>query len=357
MYLCRAISRNEWSGILLYKVNGSITDPKNVEFHVKDIIPMHEGSPGYTEYTFNEDGDDKMMEYYSEVPEAIEEDWKVGHVHSHNTMAVFFSSTDMGELHDNSASHDFYLSLIVNNYMDMTAKVAIQGSTKWTGTGGFKALDENGEEYVIETQNYSWTKDKLYIYNCNIIREIDEITVDDRFAKSVTDIRAKAKQRLAKHNAYITKQNKKNKVKTKNHHPYSQPIYGGRPDRYLPAYSPVQTNMFEEVQIEAEEEMDNFLIDLLSGLNESSQSYGLYEVTDILDEIDLCEISAQEITTICITNFFKLYDSYFDMTDSLATAAKARKIIARLATYKKQYDFLPTVISGLNSLIMNYVKE
>jgi hypothetical protein len=42
-------------------------------------------------------------------------------------MNVFFSGTDMGELNDNSPKHNIYLSLIVNNYLDMTAKLAFIG--------------------------------------------------------------------------------------------------------------------------------------------------------------------------------------------------------------------------------------
>lgn len=46
------------------------------------------------------------------------EECRIGHIHSHNTMGVFFSGTDWGELEDNAPNHNYYLSLIVNNFMD-----------------------------------------------------------------------------------------------------------------------------------------------------------------------------------------------------------------------------------------------
>ena len=49
----------------------------------------------------------------------VRSQWKVGHIHSHNVMRVFFSGTDMDELHDNAPSHNFYVSLIVNNLLTL----------------------------------------------------------------------------------------------------------------------------------------------------------------------------------------------------------------------------------------------
>jgi len=58
--------------------------------------------------------------------EMLEKGWNHrGHVHSHNTMSVFFSPEDMSELNDRVKDHNMYFSIIVNVFGDKIAKVAI----------------------------------------------------------------------------------------------------------------------------------------------------------------------------------------------------------------------------------------
>jgi proteasome lid subunit RPN8/RPN11 len=83
---------------------------------------MNKGSKAFTEYDFS---DKALIDYRMDNLES--HDWKIGHIHSHNTMRVFFSGTDMSELIDNSEFHNYYVSLIVNNFMETTAKVAFRG--------------------------------------------------------------------------------------------------------------------------------------------------------------------------------------------------------------------------------------
>ena len=194
-YLCRAISRVEWSGILLYTIKGSIKKPKNMKLILKDIIPMNKGSQAYTEYQFNEPArdstgfDDRMIDYFIENPHALEEDWKIGMIHSHNTMEVFFSGTDIEELEDNAPSHNFYLSLIVNNFMDFKAKVATMGYVEENLETNFKSLDENGESYKMDEVTLKVKKSRLFIYDCEIQSPIVEtLKVDKLFYDSVESI-------------------------------------------------------------------------------------------------------------------------------------------------------------------------
>jgi hypothetical protein len=152
-YLCREIAKVEWSGILLYSVEGTIREPEKMIITLQDIIPMNKGTQAYTEYNFNEKKRDssgyadRHIDYIEENEHALE--WHLGHIHSHNTMAVFFSGTDMSELDDNSASHNFYLSLIVNNFMDFTAKVAFRATAEYKISMPYIALDENGNKYTM----------------------------------------------------------------------------------------------------------------------------------------------------------------------------------------------------------------
>ena len=118
-YLCREIAKEEWSGILFYKIEGSIQDIENFKIILEDILPLNKGTQAYTEYTF----DERVIEHMEEN-EHLEE-CRMGHIHSHNTMGVFFSATDWSELEDNVVNHNYYLSLIVNNFMDFCAKLFI----------------------------------------------------------------------------------------------------------------------------------------------------------------------------------------------------------------------------------------
>ena len=203
-YLCTRINEVEWSGILLYSVKGSIKEPEKMELHVEDIIPMDKGSAGATEYEYNKKSmfdtskfDDKHIDYIDamcdEHPEVLE--WKVGHIHSHNNMGVFFSGVDIKELEDNAKSHNFYLSLVVNNKMETIAKVISYAEAKHIFEGSFKAKDENGDDYEIEKGTFDFHKTLTKTFDCQIIKDEQVIRVDARFQTYVDEIIKEADSR------------------------------------------------------------------------------------------------------------------------------------------------------------------
>ena len=203
-YLCTRINEVEWSGILLYSVKGSIKEPEKMELHAEDIIPMDKGSAGATEYEYNKKSmfdtskfDDKHIDYIDamcdEHPEVLE--WKVGHIHSHNNMGVFFSGVDIKELEDNAKSHNFYLSLVVNNKMETVAKVISYAEAKHIFEGSFKAKDENGDDYEIEKGTFNFHKTLTKTFDCEIIKDEKVIRVDARFQTYVDEIIKEADRR------------------------------------------------------------------------------------------------------------------------------------------------------------------
>jgi proteasome lid subunit RPN8/RPN11 len=182
-YLCNKIADVEWSGVLFYTIEGSIKEPASMKVEIKDILPMDKGTSTFTEYNL----DNRFVDYMMDNPEAMM--WKVGHIHSHNTMAVFFSNTDMEELHDNSPNYDFYLSLIVNNFMDFKAKIATVGHANIPKIAAvYYANDENGEQYEIDKGDFFVDKKQLYIYDCDITSNVEQIEVDEIFSKKVAHI-------------------------------------------------------------------------------------------------------------------------------------------------------------------------
>ena len=183
-YLCKNIPKVEWSGALFYTTEGSIEKPGTFKITLKTILPLDMGSTAYTEYHL----DDRFIDF---IEEDFEErcTWKLGHIHSHNVMGVFFSGTDMAELNDNAPAHNFYLSLIVNNYMDFIAKVAFIGEAKKDiKQVPYTAKNVDGHDYIIEKQDFEVNTQKLFIYDCDIDTPKNEILVSDQFSAQVAKI-------------------------------------------------------------------------------------------------------------------------------------------------------------------------
>lgn len=197
-YLCQQIAKVEWSGILFYRTEGSIQDPKTFKIILEDILPLHKGTASYTEYTF----DERVIDYMEEN-EHLEE-CRIGHIHSHNTMAVFFSGTDWSELEDNAPNHNYYLSLIVNNFMDFCAKVCFIAEAP-NQTYSFIAKDEVGNKYVVNSAEYS-IPPKLIVYDCDIDSPKKNIEVEQNFTQNVKKIIEKSELNTAKNSLNSTSQ-------------------------------------------------------------------------------------------------------------------------------------------------------
>jgi hypothetical protein len=175
-YLCKTIPAYEWSGVLFYSIEGSIKDINNFKITLEDIYPMHKGTQGYTEYTF----DETIVTYRMANPETLS--MNMGHIHSHNTMATFFSGTDSDELTENAVHHNYYLSVIVNNYLDFTIRIGMLAKAESTI---YTVKDEEGNSYSVSKP----TNDEIVLYyNAEIQREIECITVDDSFAVRVKEV-------------------------------------------------------------------------------------------------------------------------------------------------------------------------
>ncbi len=177
-WLCKKIPKVEWSGILFYSIEGSIKDPENMVIILQEILPMQKGTATFTEYAF----DERVVEFMMENEES--ENWKIGHIHSHNTMNVYFSGTDWSELEDNAPNHNFYVSLIVNNFMDFCAKTCFIAETE---KSNFTARDENGHKYTY-AEKEPVKEENLIVYDCEIESPVNKIEVTEEFDKKVEGI-------------------------------------------------------------------------------------------------------------------------------------------------------------------------
>lgn len=143
-FLCSKIPSVEWSGVLYHTSTGDVDDPKSFVCKAEYILLLDKGTSGYTEYDFTSAN---FTEALMEKPELME--LSMSHVHSHNTMNVFFSGTDNEELTDNAPNYNYYLSLIVNNKGEYCAKVAFIGEIEGRNIS-FKTKDGNFKNIVTE---------------------------------------------------------------------------------------------------------------------------------------------------------------------------------------------------------------
>lgn len=189
-YLCDKIREVEWSGILYYKINGSIKDPNNIELILVDILLLDIGTKSHTEYSFDDIFVTNMMNN-----EELE-DCMIGHIHSHNSMSVFFSSEDWSELEDNAPNHNIYLSVIVNNYLDICGKVCFIIETQNTNEIKFTAKDESGNRYIYSNP-VSIVDKKLISYDCSINSSLTR-SIDNNFIENYNKCNSTAKNNITK---------------------------------------------------------------------------------------------------------------------------------------------------------------
>lgn len=114
-FFCEKLPVNEWSGTVFYIVEGSFA---NDDLHIicKDFFLQDIGSAVFTEFK-----DDINVASYIATHDLT--DCYTGVLHSHNKMATNFSGTDMNTLEVEGTSRNHFLSLIVNNSGNYTARI------------------------------------------------------------------------------------------------------------------------------------------------------------------------------------------------------------------------------------------
>lgn len=174
-FFCDRISKVEWSGVLFYTTSGGNFGDPTFRVVAEEVYLMDIDTPVFTSYKF----DGAFVKMLMENPRLRA--MKVGHCHSHQNFGVFFSGTDTTEIMDNSAHHNYYLSLIVNNINEMTAKVAFRVHRTSTHTNELKYNDLNGVP-VITTDYDVKKQESVFIYDCNIIKpHIPDAFTRDRY--------------------------------------------------------------------------------------------------------------------------------------------------------------------------------
>ena len=124
---CMMLPHNEWSGVLFYTVEGDFEN--DLKIVCKDILVMNIGESAFTEFSYDED----VAFYMAQNPELL--DCYQGLIHSHNTMATFFSGTDISTLDSEGKKQDNFVSLIVNNAGNYSAAITKKTESEVTYSG------------------------------------------------------------------------------------------------------------------------------------------------------------------------------------------------------------------------------
>lgn len=170
---CAHIPDREWSGVLFYKAKGDFK--KALTLTCKDIYVCDIGKATVTEFCHNAD-----IIRYADEHDLL--DCFHGILHSHNVMNTFFSLTDLNTLQEQGKQMPHFLSLIVNNRMEMKAKITRKVYYKASHYKTFRGKDvkfnfKNTETNIIEQiQNFDVNIEMAG--NNDIIKEIESRIVE-----------------------------------------------------------------------------------------------------------------------------------------------------------------------------------
>lgn len=208
-YICGEFPTKEWSGVLFYDIKGSLKKPNLIEIKAFDFYPLDLGSASYTEFEYSPD----FAAYIARNPLLM--DHQMGLIHSHNNMGVFFSGTDTATLQEQAPLYKKFLSIIVNNRLDIVAKLAvytesdITNNTEIISTTNYQDIDYTNKKINNNSKlTKVFKKKEIWVYDCDIIKEGKEI-VDEEFKGVVEELKTNT-----------TKQSFNNPVTTK------QPLQG-----------------------------------------------------------------------------------------------------------------------------------
>lgn len=109
----------EWSGVLFYKIEGT---PQRFRLEATDILILDIGNTVHTEW----EAEDCNIEIAGYIADNELGEYHMGLIHSHHHMSSNFSGDDLNTLRKEGMEKPFFLSLIVNNSGEYTAKLAVQ---------------------------------------------------------------------------------------------------------------------------------------------------------------------------------------------------------------------------------------
>jgi hypothetical protein len=300
---------------------------------------------------------------------------------------VFFSGTDMAELNDNSPSHNFYLSLIVNNYMDFMAKVAFVASLEQEIKEiPYLANDEDGTKYIIDRPNITLKKDKMFVYNCEIISPFEQVIVEEGFDNRVKEImKPKPIKQFTPHTypaantpvntafsngkwingkfvpntptaipAVNNLENAKlaNKIK---HYKIDESKLSKRGKKIKDIASMIDFRTFDDLsEIDELSPIYTFLVELMKFTTPIEPDENLEDALVLLEDL---EVDAYQIAFSVIENYTFLYDKHFPDSIDEEFIEDTYTVIDLLEDEVMQFPFINVTIEAIKAMIVEFEKN
>lgn len=334
LYLHSEVGKAEWSGVLLYKViEGDINDPENMVIEAKGLFLLDIGSSAYTEYGV----DERFMDVVDQYPEFIDDEWQMGHIHTHHNMTTFFSGTDQQELHDNVELYNYYLSLIVNFEGDYTAKIVTlardSDSVVWMKNreGEYVQYLEKGGERMIQ-------------FDCDI-----HLVTEDFLQKQLEETVAKKKAEAAARAAAA----KANQVKSTQHGTTGK---AGKSPQSGKQYSLPLTTVpsDEDVYVFPLMEVSRFMSKwiALDLINEDMLAINYQDVEAKMKDADeaACELFQQML----VDNFVTMACDHFEMPEVDEAMLELAQSCKKLNENFEHFDINDAISEALDIIIIPY---
>ena len=353
-YLCKNIVREEWSGVLFYTVDGTIKKPQEMKIILQDILPLDKGTAAWTEYEL----DSRFIDFI-QADLDVRMDWKVGHIHSHNVMRVFFSGADQDELNDNSPLHDYYLSMIVNNYMEMIAKIAFTGDIKHTAKKvPYYSNDEEGKRYVSSIVDLTHNQTVLFTYDCDIqFPEQLVININDEFEYYFLEIMKPKKVYVpptlalpAVHKPVIQlKPNEKKIVDNIGYKPKEEELIT---PRHKKIHSIVEKLPFTEYEdLTVVEPIERFIAEVMKFSNPLEDGENLEDVLSTLEDLKL---DSYQIAQTALQYFPVLYAKHFEDATDEEFIIDTELAIDYLYDFIAQFPFVNITVEALKQMVKDF---
>lgn len=308
------------------------------------------------------DWDDSISDYIMKNVHLM--DMIQGHIHSHNNMGVFFSSVDMDELMDNKDSFNAYLSVIVNNRLDIIAKTAFVGkSTKFT------CLNEAGDPYTLTLDGDEYGE-VLFTYDCKIDVKQYKAPIPDSFVERVNVINKKkdAKPKYTgspygngyggygdNSNGWPTQYPKMDDHYPKGDLSNKQGTVITNPAIIFPDKTVDETISSALHKLEEEDNKTTveelFLCYLLRlGIEQSND-----DIVNALEDIETSGINVGALIESLFKNFNGYFHTFFARMQGAKTAdfliSTLEKMSLILSMYKSTYDFVQPIIDKFQGMI------
>lgn len=264
---------------------------------------------------------------------------------SHNSMPTFFSPTDTNDLQENSESHNYYLSLIVNNSLDTCAKISFIGEQETKQDTIRTFFGDNGKVYKLKIKDTKKEK-VLFVYNCKI--ELDySIKVDSDFAARTEEIiknYAEASKVVANNYKSLIPTTSRRYYDPNEEEDYN---YGIVQDSWFKEAYQKQYAIDKTIEINAEEELANKVEQLLT--DSLSGEYGSNLTLDVaIERANDNFIKDPKSTINLITTFLQTLGLEYFEEEFLSSDEFLESIAESLYMYEEEFpEFINTLVDEI----------